>query len=72
MRKAHEHNINTPSGGRFTQLDLHGNPLRADDQYTEKHGWWGENRLATWNHAPIQSHKVVGGSSERGSLLGLW
>ena len=23
-----------PSGGRFTQLDLHGNPLRADDQYT--------------------------------------
>ena len=61
-----------PSGGRFTQLDLHGNPLRADDQYTEKHGWWGENRLATWNHAPIQSHKVAGGSSERGSLLGLY
>ena len=53
-----------PSGGRFTQLDLHGNPLRADDQYTEKHGWWGENRLATWNHAPIQS--------ARGSLLGLY
>ena len=46
--------------------------MRADDQYTEKHGWWGENRLATWNHAPIQSHKVAGGSSERGSLLGLW
>ena len=48
-----------PSGGRFTQLDLHGNPLRADDQKK-----WGQNRMATWGHAPIQS--------ARGSLLGLY